>query len=160
MTTPLNTYQRNRVQITFTRKTITKQSHQHQCDINKIMAKYQKTGAIEHTARHAPQYANSIGIDFLEAQRLVATTNSMFEDLPATVRAHFNNKPDEFLDFVQEPENEAELRKLGLWHENPPAQPETTTEPSTAPEPSGTAAETPPAETPPGQPPGGQPATP
>ena len=38
---------------------MTKQSFKDECDINKIMAKFQKTGAIEHYAKHAPSYGDA-----------------------------------------------------------------------------------------------------
>ena len=42
---------------------MTKQSFKDECDINKIMAKFQKTGALNHYAKHAPQYGDASGIE-------------------------------------------------------------------------------------------------
>lgn len=103
-----------RTGIRFSDKTPTKQSFQDECDINKIMAKFQKTGAINHANRHEPQYAFASGEDFRESLEIISKAQDMFGDLPASIRSTFNNKPDEFLTFVQNPDNLSEMAELGL----------------------------------------------
>lgn len=93
---------------------MTKQSFKDECDINKIMAKFQKTGAIEHYAKHQPQYGDTTGIDYLDCLNVVANANTMFEELPSTIRKKFENDPRQFLDFVQNPDNQEEMIELGL----------------------------------------------
>ncbi len=92
----------------------TKQSMRDECDINKIMAKYIKTGAIDHSTRFAGEYGYATSVDFHGAMNIVAQGESMFAELPAALRARFNNDTALFLDFVQDPENESELLSLGL----------------------------------------------
>lgn len=92
----------------------TKQSHKAECDINTIMARYKKTGLIDHMARSAGEYADVSGIDFQSAQLLVAGANSMFHGLPASIRARFDNDPKEFLEFMDNPANVNEAVELGL----------------------------------------------
>ncbi len=129
-----NHFDRQRVAIDFTgQKTLTKQSHQKECDINNIMARYQKTGAIEHTAKHAPRYLDTTGIAFHDAELLVAGARSMFEELPSSLRATFDNSPQLFLDFVADPENDDELKKLGLTPADDKAAPAATQPPSDPP---------------------------
>jgi phage internal scaffolding protein len=91
----------------------TKQSFQDECNINSILDRYQATGLIEHQAKHGAQYGEFDSIDFTEAQQIVATAQSMFEDLPYKIRARFQN-PGEFLDFCGNPANKAEMVDLGL----------------------------------------------
>lgn len=95
-------------------KPATKQSFADSCDVNKILARYQKTGALDHVAKHQPTYGFATDIQFHEAMNIVATATSMFEDLPSSIRTKFNNEPGEFLAFVQDPDNADELVELGL----------------------------------------------
>ncbi len=90
-----------------------RQSMRDECDINKIMAKYQKTGAIDHFSRHAPQYDFADSIEFHDAMNIVTEGNRMFADLPSSLRSRFEN-PGEFLDFVQDEGNAEEMVELGL----------------------------------------------
>ena len=82
-------------------KSRTRQSHAADCDINNIMAKFQKTGSIDHVAKHGPQYGEVTAITYHEAQNLVIEAQDMFNDLPSSARAKFENDPRNFMDFVQ-----------------------------------------------------------
>jgi len=93
---------------------MTKQSFRDECNINKIMAKFQRTGLLNHYAKHAPQYMDIPAIDYADALNIIAEAESMFEELPSTVRAKFENDPEKFLEFVQDPENLEEMREMGL----------------------------------------------
>lgn len=93
---------------------LTKQSSKDDCDINNILAKYQRTGLLEFVNERQPQYADFSGFDFHGSMQVVAKANEMFSDLPATVRKRFNNEPSEFLAFVDDPNNFDEAVKLGL----------------------------------------------
>lgn len=99
----------------------TKQSFKAECDINNIMARFQRTGVLDFTNRHAPQYFDCTGIEFQRAVELVGLGKEMFGDLPSALRARFGNDPAEFFDFVQDPANEQELIRLGL-KEKPKAE--------------------------------------
>ena len=92
----------------------TKQSFKDECDINQILAKYQTQGIVDHINKHEPQYGETTSLTYQDSMQIVAKANSMFEELPATVRKRFNNQPEQFLDFVQNPENKSELQKMGL----------------------------------------------
>ncbi len=94
----------------------TKQAMGEESDINIIMAKYEKTGIINHVAKHGPRYADMPDqTEFSEAMNLVTDAQSMFEDLPAGLRSRFHNNPAEFLEFMSDEEkNLEEMRELGL----------------------------------------------
>lgn len=77
----------------------TEQSHKAECDINNIMARYTKTGTLEHVRRYEGQYLDIDPLDFQEAQNKVAEAKSMFEELPSQVRRHFTNDTARFLEF-------------------------------------------------------------
>ncbi len=108
----------------------TKQSFTEQCEINNIMARHQKTGAITHLNQHGANYGFATSHDFSESMRIVKTAQDMFNGLPSSIRSRFANDPGLFLDFVQDAENEAEMRKLGILPTEPEEQ--ATEEPSEA----------------------------
>lgn len=102
------------VGVKFTEPTQTKQSFKNDCDINRIMARFQKTGAITHVQNHSLQYGFASGATFTESMNIVANAQSMFNELPSSIRTKFKNDPAEFLDFVQNAANADELVELGL----------------------------------------------
>lgn len=92
---------------------LTKQSFKEECDINNIMKRFEKTGAIEHLAKFGPQYADVSPVDFQEAMNVVALGKSMWEELPVTLK-QLVKSPEGFLAFVQDPANQGKLIELGL----------------------------------------------
>ncbi len=108
------TNHRKRVSINFPEKGRTKQSHKNECDINIIMQKYQKFGVINHVNKHQANYSFCTSNDLHESLNLIKTANDMFDDLPSQARTKFKNSPAEFLDFVQDPNNQDQLFDLGL----------------------------------------------
>jgi phage internal scaffolding protein len=110
----------NRIQFTTT-DSRTEQSHKDETDINQILAKYIKGDLMEHHINHAQNYGDFTGADFQEAQNIIALANSMFEELPSSVRTRFTNDPSQFLDFVNDENNHEEMVKMGLA--NPPSSP-------------------------------------
>lgn len=107
-------YTREAVQIDAGGESRTKQSFKKECDINVIMAKYQKTGAITHFNKHQQNYGIADGQTFQDAMNLVCEAQEMFNELPSSIRSRFGNDPAAFLDFVQDESNESEMVKLGL----------------------------------------------
>lgn len=104
-------------------KTVVKQSFKEECDINRIMSKYHKTGVISWLAKHEGQYADVTGFDFLDSMNTIAKANEMFADLPSKVRGRFGNDPARFLEFMHDPDSLEESYKLGLRVRPEPAAP-------------------------------------
>lgn len=101
-------------------KSMTKQSMSDACDINKIMAKYERTGVITHARANAGFYADVSAVgDYHAAVLQVQAARDLFMSLPAQLRSRFDNDPGKYLDFVTNPENRDELVKMGLM--KPPA---------------------------------------
>lgn len=98
-------------------KSRTRQSHAKDCDINQIMAKFQRTGSIDHVATHGARYANIESIDYHTAMNLTRDAEQMFDDLPSSLRKKFENLPGNFMDFVQDPDNLEEMDTLGLLND-------------------------------------------
>lgn len=92
----------------------TKQSFKAECDINTIMARARKTGVIDFANRYQPQYADVTGHTYQAAQDTIARAKGMFFSMPAHVRDRFENNPRDFLAWIQNPNNQAEARTLGL----------------------------------------------
>ena len=63
---------------------------------------------------NSPEYGEITQDCLYDAMNIVAQANTMFEELPATVRDKFKNDPGLFLDFVQDPKNGPEMVELGL----------------------------------------------
>lgn len=96
-------------------KPLTKQSFKDQCDVNKIMAKFDKTGLFSHVNPNAGWYDDIPGdMDFHKAQNMVLQGEAAFMALPANIRTEFDNDPGRFLDFAMNPENENKMREMGL----------------------------------------------
>jgi len=116
----------------------TKQSFKNECDINNIMAKYQKTGAINHVQNNQAHYGFADSVTFTESMNIVAKAQSMFNELPSSIRSKFRQDPAAFLDFVQDEANADELVELGLANaprQDPANTPPTATQPVTDPAP-------------------------
>lgn len=106
---------RRKVEIYFDRELgRTRQEFERESNINNIMAKYQKTGIVDHITKHSPQYGDYDPIDFQQAMDTIKQGEEMFADLPSQARKYFNNDPAEFMTFVQDPANIDKLVELGL----------------------------------------------
>jgi len=92
----------------------TKQTFKDECNINKIISKYQKTGALDHVNKYQPSYGYATAIDFRDSMEIVLRGQEMFDALPSNLRKRFDNSPAEFLQFVQNPANSTEAISLGL----------------------------------------------
>lgn len=90
------------------------QAFKDECDINRIMSGYQKSGAVNWLEKRQGQYLDVTAIDFMDAMQTVVKGREMFEELPSSIRDRFRNDPAEFLDFMHNPENADEMYKLGL----------------------------------------------
>lgn len=98
----------------FTEKTKTQQHFKEQCDINKIMTKFKRTGLLPQVQR-IPLYGDFSGVEsYQEAVNKIKKVEEVFGTLPAAVRDRFKNDPSELIDFVQNEANRAEAIELGL----------------------------------------------
>lgn len=105
----------DRHQIAFKEPSHTVQAFKDECDINKILEGYLKTGMIEHANTVQGRYGDFTSApDYQAACQAIIDANDMFNTLPAKIRKQFDNDPAEFLEFAQNPSNEAEMRSMGL----------------------------------------------
>lgn len=129
-----------KIQVHFSGQGRTKQSFKDECDINRIMARYQATGLLPQINEIPPQYMDCTMYDFQEHQNFIAGAFSTFHELPSKLRARFNNNPAEFFDFCSQDKNRPEMAEMGLLKAQeaqpiPPPQPksETPSEPQKQP---------------------------
>jgi len=92
----------------------TRQEFKDECDINVIMAQYERTGEIFHLNEAAPQFMDCSGDDFRANMDYIASAFSMFEELPSKIRAQFDNDPATFLDFTSQEKSLPEMAAMGL----------------------------------------------
>ncbi|AXL14684.1 internal scaffolding protein [Microviridae sp.] len=113
--TPYGDRQAYRVKQEFHIASMTRASFLAECDVNRIMDKYQKTGLISHNAKYQGSYGDFMtSADYHECMNAILEAENAFQSLPSSVRTRFQNDPAAFLDFVQDEENIEEMRSLGL----------------------------------------------
>lgn len=95
----------------------TVQDQRDEVDINTIVRRFGLTGKLPDDVR-TPQYGDFTNIGtFHEACNVVAEANEMFEELPAELRARFDNDPEKYVEFCIDERNLPEMVKLGLAKE-------------------------------------------
>lgn len=92
------------------------------CDINNILKKYQRTGAINHFAKYSPQYGDFTPLDLQQAHAVIIQSREMFAALPSSIR-DLVRTPEGFLEFVQDPKNKDKMAELGLIQSEAPLIP-------------------------------------
>lgn len=97
---------------------MTLQDAKDECDINKIIARYQRTGSWSGTMAIpsvVPQYGDfSSSMSYQEAQNVLIAAQTAFDGLSSQLRKRFNNDPSQMLDFLEDVSNREEAIKLGL----------------------------------------------
>lgn len=92
---------------------VTQQEFKDDCDINHILQRYQRTGAINHFNLHSPHYSDNTSCDLQTAYNIIKNAEKLYADLPSSIR-ELTKSPEGFLDFVQDPANAEKMRELGL----------------------------------------------
>lgn len=102
---------------------LTRQEFAAECDINTLMAQYEKTGVINHFNSGTPQYFDFEDMpDLQQSLEIMRDATAAFMQLPAIVRKEFDNDPAEFVKFATDEKNADKLREWGLMA--PPPEPE------------------------------------
>ncbi len=90
----------------------TKQSQKDECDINKLLERSARTGALSHLDTFGAQYGDFLGYDFEAHVNTIAEGQTIFEHLPAEVKREFAQSPQRFFEYVTDPENKDRLPEL------------------------------------------------
>lgn len=96
---------------------MTQQQYREECDINRIMDRYLRTGVLSDPLenRGTPKYGDYAELgDYMDHMNKVVEANEMFESLPASIRKRFNNNPGELIEFVMDDKNRVEAEMLGI----------------------------------------------
>lgn len=92
-----------------------KESFQKECDVNVIIARYKKTGHLEHARANPGVFSDVSQIeDYPGMVRRLKFAQDSFDDLPSDLRTRFRNDPAELIAFVSDDDNRDEAVKLGL----------------------------------------------
>lgn len=93
----------------------TKQAHKDECDINRILHTYDKTGLITHVSASVAQYGDFTEVnEYQESLNTVIAAQNAFDELPASIRKKFGNDPGAFFEFATDPDNADAMVTLGL----------------------------------------------
>lgn len=103
-----------------------RQEFKDECDINVLMARYQKTGILPESIKDDEgRFLDCTEYDFQRSMEIVAGASSLFEQLPSGIRTRCDNDPAKLLAFVSDPANREEARKLGILREDSQSLPST-----------------------------------
>ncbi|AXH74724.1 MAG: internal scaffolding protein [Microviridae sp.] len=95
-------------------KSLTQQHMAKECDINEIVRQFGLTGVLPNKYE-APVYADFTDVgDYRTALQAVREAGEKFMELPAELRARFENDPQRLIDFVGDERNRHEAFTLGL----------------------------------------------
>jgi len=97
-------------------KSRTRQSEKDNCDINKIMERFNRSGKLPTMQQSPPRYGEAIATDYATSLNIVKQAQDSFRQLPADARKYFEHNPQRFLEAISNPseEDKQKLVKLGL----------------------------------------------
>ena len=112
------TYDRDKnsdsAKLVFSKPSRTQQHFRAECDINTILERFNITGQLP-VGSVQPQYGDFSGItDYQSALNAVMSAQDSFLELPAKIRARFDNDPALFVEFASDEANRDELKAMGL----------------------------------------------
>lgn len=94
---------------------MTQQHYKEECDINRIIKRYEETGNWGEQTNVRPQFGDfSRDFDFRSAQDAIIKASEAFGALSSRVRRRFNNDPVELMEFLADESNRDEAIQLGL----------------------------------------------
>ena len=95
-------------------ETLAQQQFRDECDINTILDRFGVTGMVPTNVRQP------LAVDFIEATDYQSALNALMEaeqsfmEMPAKIRAEFDNDPGRFIEFFEREENRERAIELGL----------------------------------------------
>lgn len=94
---------------------LTQQEFADETDLNKIMEKYAAGLGALPVRNDTPFFGDFSSIpDYAQSLEIVSKANEAFGNLPAALRARFDNDPQKLLSFLNDKSNKEEAIKLGL----------------------------------------------
>ncbi len=98
-----------------TGESLTQQHFSQESEINNIIRSHDRNGVIDHVHRGNAIYGDFSEItDFSDALHQIKEAQNEFLNIPSEIREKFKNDAGEFFKFASNPDNESEMRKMGL----------------------------------------------
>jgi len=92
-----------------------KQSMKDECDVNKIVERFQKSGLISHLGAGVPAFVDVSELgDYRSVIEQVRSVEAYFAGLPAKVRSVFKNDARSFMDYLETAPTVQDLEEVGL----------------------------------------------
>lgn len=99
---------------------LTKQAFKDEVDINKIIARFEKTGMIEAINSKQPFYGDVSDIkDYKESLEIVKEAEALFMAMSPEIRERFDHDPQEMIEFLSDNKNKKEAIELGMVLKEP-----------------------------------------
>lgn len=109
-----NTRRPRRIQKVFRGKSLTQGSDQKEADIHYIMRQIER-GTREFNVAHEGKYGDFSGsIDLQAAKNIITAAESMWEEVPSSIRKQFANDSGLFVDFMTDDKNFDAIEDMGL----------------------------------------------
>lgn len=111
----------------------TQQQFKDETDINTIVERFGAAGELPPTMQFPQDAEFEEAFDFQTSMNVIRRAEESFMQLTGKQRARFNNSPQQFMEFMHDPENIHEMERLGLAtirkpvEEKPPETKETPT---------------------------------
>lgn len=103
---------------------VTRQEFADECDINILLAQYEKTGTINHYNSRSPEYLDVSDVpDLATSLDYLRAAEAAFMSLPAIVRKEFDNDAVKFVEYASDPANIDRMREWKLAPPKPAEQP-------------------------------------
>lgn len=97
--------------------TMTQQADAMDTDINLIVKRFTTTGQLPQIQAQAMYEDFTAVTDYRNALDMVRAADEAFMEIPAAIRAEFNNNPQAFVNFATDPTN---IEKMREWNLAPP----------------------------------------
>ena len=95
-------------------ETLAQQQFRDECDINTILEKFGVTGMVPTNVRQPLREDFVEAMDYQSALNALMEAEASFMEMPAKLRAEFDNDPGKFIDFFEREENRDRAIQLGL----------------------------------------------
>lgn len=109
--------------IVFSSDSLAQQQFRDECDVNRIVDQYVRTGVLDHLSEVAPQYGDvtEVPTDLMAAYDAVGRAEEAFMQLPSQLRKDLNNDPSRLSAWLRDENNRETAVRYGLINAPAPA---------------------------------------
>lgn len=104
--------------IVFPSDSLAQQQFKDECDVNRIVDRYNKTGVLEHLSEITPQYGDVTDVpsDLMAAYDAVGRAEEAFMQLPSQLRKDLDNDPSRLSAWLRDENNRETAVRYGLMN--------------------------------------------